>query len=347
MANYKVDISESAASFINELKSAVRSGLYAWTPNKNSVLLQLPALMEEPDDFITKRSKLIELIEYTVRKKLRGIDAVAGAALFGIDDYAGMPLSDRHRVAVKLYDPYWTWENYRREPYIRFLLSVHNFLISQKLPMSLVKETMPKPANMGLIGEDWEMVEFDASYNLPDKNNELIAIIKYRLICKAESADTLRCRVRWRQCGSSEAPTITLLSNGDIDTSDNAFDELSGLQTFICKVTLPHTMQYQEEATVEMLRRMPVLKESFYSKGRYDWYGITQMQSSDCKVRLTINFSEHCTPKHVWRRESLFNGLVRKDGLEEKTRLPIKKGRTTYEWQDTIARKSYGISIIW
>lgn len=347
MVNYKINIPEPAVPYINELKSVVRSGLYAWAPNKDSVLLLLPTVAEESDDLITRRSKLIKLIEYIIHKKLRGIDAAAGAAIFGIDDYAGMPLFDRHRVAVKLYNAYWTWENYRREPYIRFLLSVHNLLISEKLPITQIEEAAPKPASMGLIGEDWEMTEFDASYNLPDKNNELIAIIKYQLVCKAKSADTLRCRVRWRRCGSFEMPTITLLSDGKLDIADSAFDELSGLQTFICKVSLPRAAKYQEEIVVGMLRRMPVLRTAFYDKNRYDWYGITQIRNDKCKVRLTVNFSELRVPEHIWCRESLFNGLIRNDGLKEETRLLVKNDRATYEWQNAMAHKSYGISMIW
>lgn len=242
MTNYKVNIPDSAVPFIDELKSVARSGLYAWVPHKDSVLLSLPSLADEPDDLVVRRSKLIKLIEHVIQKKLCGIDAAVGTAIFGINIYAGMPLADRHRAAVKSYDQYWTWENYRREPYMRFLLSVHNFLISEKLPQDSAERITPKSASMGVIGADWEITEFNASYNLPDKHDELIAIIKYRLICKAKSADTLRCRVRWRKCGSSELPTIVLLTDGRAETTHIAFDEQSGLQTFICKVTLPRVL---------------------------------------------------------------------------------------------------------
>ena len=63
----------------------------------------------------------VTILRRVVQERLEGREAESAALLFAFDTYAGVPVQDRYRAVAKLYNPNWTWKNYRREPLTRHL----------------------------------------------------------------------------------------------------------------------------------------------------------------------------------------------------------------------------------
>lgn len=124
----KLHIPNTDAVFVEALRGCIRTGVMAAPSLEHSPLLDLPAVIEHAGRGAspTKRADVfIKLLRQVIQARLQGKEAETATILFGFDAYAGIPAQDRYRAVAKLYNPYWTWENYRKEPLTRHLLAVY------------------------------------------------------------------------------------------------------------------------------------------------------------------------------------------------------------------------------
>jgi len=124
----KLNIPTADAPYIEALRELIRTGVTAAPNLERSPLIELPAVWQQcgADASPTRRAHaFITLLRRVIQQRLEGTEAQTATILFGFENYAGLPIQDRYRTVAKLYSPYWTWENYRKEPLTRHLLAVY------------------------------------------------------------------------------------------------------------------------------------------------------------------------------------------------------------------------------
>lgn len=148
----------SDTEYIKALRKLIRNGAMADPFLEDSPLLDLPVVQRasEPNASRGKRAHaFIGILRRIVQERLEGREAETAALLFAFDTYAGVPVQDRYRAVAKLYNPNWTWENYRREPLTRHLNTV---LLALKREADLADDpaipeaaasAAPRPAGKG------------------------------------------------------------------------------------------------------------------------------------------------------------------------------------------------------
>jgi hypothetical protein len=109
------------------LRALITPGLYT-APLEDSALIDLPVVRARAGQDAspgTRAQFFIAALEEVVETILQGPDRQAAKILFGIDDWSGKPVRDRHHAVAKLRSRHWTWEsNYRKEPLARDLKTV-------------------------------------------------------------------------------------------------------------------------------------------------------------------------------------------------------------------------------
>jgi GMP synthase (glutamine-hydrolysing) len=138
----KLILPAADAPYVNALRGLIRTGVMAAPSLERSPLIGLPVVLRQsgPDASATKRAHIfIEVLRKVITQRLTGKESQTAVILFGLDEYAGVPIQDRYRTVAKLYSPHWTWENYRKEPLTRHLLAVF-FALKREA------EIMPEPA---------------------------------------------------------------------------------------------------------------------------------------------------------------------------------------------------------
>jgi GMP synthase-like glutamine amidotransferase len=143
----KLQIPSDTEPFIEALRGLIRTGAAAAPQLEQSPLLHLPVVVVRAgeDASATKRAHIfINILQQVITRRLKGKEAETAAILFGFDGYGGMPLQDRYHAVAKLYNQHWTWENYRKEPLTRHLLSVY-------LALKREAEIAPEPAEQPRI----------------------------------------------------------------------------------------------------------------------------------------------------------------------------------------------------
>jgi GMP synthase (glutamine-hydrolysing) len=124
----RLNIPAADLPYVDALRELIRPGVMAFPHLEDSPLINLPVVLKHcgQDAPAAKRAHtFIDILRWAVRRRLEGKEAETAAILFGFEDYAGVPAQDRYRAVAKLYNPYWTWENYRKEPLTRHLLAVY------------------------------------------------------------------------------------------------------------------------------------------------------------------------------------------------------------------------------
>jgi GMP synthase-like glutamine amidotransferase len=119
---------EPDLKFVEALRQLIKPGVMAAQQLEHSLLIDMPVVLQHcgPNSSPAKRAHtFIEVLRWVIRRRLEGKEAETANILFGFEEYAGVPAQDRFRQVAKLYNPYWTWENYRREPLTRHLFAVY------------------------------------------------------------------------------------------------------------------------------------------------------------------------------------------------------------------------------
>lgn len=139
-SNTMAPITPTDTEYLEALRKLIRSGVMGDPTLEDSPLLELPVVQQvsEPEAPPSRRAHhFITILRRIVQERLEGREAETAALLFGFDTYAGVPVQDRYRAVAKLYNPNWTWKNYRREPLTRHFNTI---LLALKREVDLIRE---------------------------------------------------------------------------------------------------------------------------------------------------------------------------------------------------------------
>ena len=135
--------------YIQALREIIRTGIMASPTLERSPLINLPVVLQQsgPSASPSKRAPIfIETLRQVIQKRLEYKEAETAIILFGLGKYAGVPVRSRYEAVAKLFSPYWTWENYRKEPLTRHLYVIYLALkreaeLGSESPRSTITQT--------------------------------------------------------------------------------------------------------------------------------------------------------------------------------------------------------------
>ncbi len=350
----KLPISRADARFVEALRDLIRTGVMAAPGLEASPLIDLAVVDSLAGDGASaaKRAYLfIQVLQQVIKRRLEGKEAETANILFGFEGYAGVPIQDRYRAVAKLYNPHWTWENYRKEPLLRHLLTVYLALKREaEVPVgvSTVGEH-PRKARSGLVGQDWILEQYDGLYTLPSEPGGLLeAIQTRRLRAVCEQIDTYRHIAYVREHGTSKVPLVTLLGEGSVQISDTYVDQAAGLRVYVTEVKLSKPVHYGETVDFTLLKQVDNNFEQVIADKSWDWYGLVALGSPAEAVTINVRFPVNKRPREVWRHEDIISGLVRPGEPTDGNRLIVdSSGVVSCGWSDLSAGYSYGVSLSW
>lgn len=349
----KLEIPASDAAYVEALRELIRTGVMAAPGLESSPLIRLPVvqLHSGPEARPAKRAYIfIKILQQVIQQRLEGKDAETANILFGFEGYAGVPIQDRYRAVAKLYNPYWSWENYRKEPLTRHLLAVYLALRREVEVAGLaLVEGHPRRARSGLVGQDWVLERFEGSYSLPaTPGQQLESVQTRRLRAVCDRIDTFRHHAYVRERGISSVPQLSLLGPGKVTVTDTHVDPRTGLRIYVTEVKFPRPVAYGETVEFTLIKRVDAEFEQVVLPRGWDWYGLVSLASPAESVSISLRFPEHKQPKLVWRYEDIISGMVRPGTPTAKNRLTIDdSGYVSSDWSDLSAGYSYGISLRW
>ncbi len=123
-----LQIPDKDAPYIRALRETIRTGVMASPNLEQSPLIDLPIVVQQSGAGASpsKRAHVfIETLRRVIQQRLEYKEAETAIILFGLEKYAGVPVQTRYEAVAKLFNPYWTWENYRKEPLTRHLYVVY------------------------------------------------------------------------------------------------------------------------------------------------------------------------------------------------------------------------------
>lgn len=324
-------------------------------PNLESsplISLEIVRRYSGPNASPAKRAYIfIKILQQIIHQRLEGKEAETANILFGFEGYAGVPIQDRYRAVAKLYNPYWTWENYRKEPLTRHLLAVYLALKRESEIDSIfyLEGTHPRQARSGLVGQDWLLEQFDGLYILPSNEGVPIeAVQTRRLRALCDRIDTYRHYAYVRERGISRVPEISLLGPGEATITDTYVDPATKMRVYVTEVKFSKPVQYGESVEFTLLKRVDAQFDHVIQKQGWDWYGLVTLPSPADSVHISLRFPPSKKPHAVWRYEDIISGMIRPGKPTKENRLVIDdNGLVTTSWQDLSAGYSYGISLDW
>lgn len=350
----KLVIPTSDAIHIKALRELIRTGAIAAPRLESSPLINLPVVLYHagPHSSPAKRAyTFISVLQQIIRQRLQGKEAETANILFGFEGYAGVPIQDRYRAVAKLYNPYWTWENYRKEPLTRHLLAVYLALKREiELTQNLFMASQhPREARSGLVGQDWILEQFDGQFVLPSKSGRPIESIQTRrLRAVCDSIDVYRHYAYVRERGISSVPQLSLMGPGTVTITDTHVDNSSGLRIYVTEIKFPEPVQYGDTIEFTILKRVDAQFDHVIQKRGWDWYGLVTLASPAESARIGLRFPLNRRPRSVWRYEDVISGLIRPGAPSKETLIPIdSSGSAQCLWKDLSAGYSYGIALEW
>lgn len=114
--------------YIQALRETIRTGVMASSALEQSPLINLPVVLRQSgvDASPSKRAHVfIGVLRHIIQQRLEYKEAETALILFGFEKYAGVPIQGRYETVAKLFNPHWTWENYRKEPLTRHLYVIY------------------------------------------------------------------------------------------------------------------------------------------------------------------------------------------------------------------------------
>lgn len=350
----KLNIRTADVAYVHALRQLIRTGVIAAPDLESSPLIGLPIVLRQVgnDASAAKRAyAFIKILQQVIRYRLEGKDAETANILFAFEGYAGVPIQDRYRAVAKLYNPYWTWENYRKEPLTRHLLAVYLALKREGelgQPLQFL-DAQPRKGRTGLVGQDWVLEQFDGLYTLPTAEGEpLEAVQTRRLRAVCDQIDTYRHYAYVRERGISAVPREVLVGPGTLAVTDTYVEPSTNLRVYITEVTFPKPIRYGESIEFTLLRKLDAKLDQVIQDKGWDWYGLVTLASPAESARISVHFQDGKQPKHVWRYEDIISGMLRPGVPTPDNRIvPDASGFARHTWTDLSAGYSYGISMEW
>lgn len=350
----RLDIPTVDGPFIEALRELIRTGAMAAPSLESSPLIDLPVVRLHGGKGASPAKRafvFIKILQQVIQQRLEGKEAETANILFGFEGYAGVPIQDRYRAVAKLYNPYWTWENYRKEPLTRHLLAVYLALKREAEAESVIVplEEHPRKARSGLIGQDWVLEQFDGLFSLPAQEGQpLESVLTRRLRAVCDKIDTFRHHAYVRERGVSSVPRTLLLGPGAVSVTDTHLDPATGLRIYITEVKFPKPVRYGESIEFTLLKQVETKGEHVIPDSGWDWYGLVALPSPAESAQIGLRFPAGQRPKNIWRYEDVISGLVRPGKPTPQNRLQIDdSGFVSCSWSDLSAGYSYGVALDW
>lgn len=350
----KLKIPPAEIPFIEALRELIRTGAIAAPNLESSPLISMPIVLRESGNGASAAKRaytFIRILQQIIRLRLDGKEAETANILFGFEGYAGVPIQDRYRAVAKLYSPYWTWENYRKEPLTRHLLTVYMLLkreaeLTADLP---IMQEHPRKARSGLVGQDWLLETFDGVFTFPAATGQPLETVQTRrLRAMCDKIDTYRHYAYVRERGISSVPHISLLGPGNVTVTDTHVDPLNGLRIYVTEIRFPRPIYYGESIEFTVLKRVDAQLDHVIKEKGWDWYGLVTLASPAVSAKVGIRFPLDTYPTSVWRYEDVISGLIRPGVPNSKNRLSVdSSGFVGCSWADLSAGYSYGIALDW
>lgn len=294
-----------------------------------------------------KASAFMYILERIVRMRLSGKDRDTALFLFAISEHAGVPIQDRYRQAALLYHPHWTWENYRKEPLTRLLHTILNHLEREA---ELAYEPVNNPKKMiGLIGQQWQTVEYRVHYQFPASPGDPIIGTQHRVLrSMTDGCRVWSYRIKWNLRGLADAPTVELLGQGSVSVTDAWTHTGSGLGFAVVCVTLPEPVNAHDTANISLLTRLPCNFNELTRPGHTDWFCLLPAVNTMQQVTIGLRFPPESAPQRVWKHEALYDGLVHTGTPTPTTQLKLDgTGYIECTWSPAETGYSHGISVGW
>lgn len=350
----KIQISTSAQTYIEALRTLIRTGAAASPTLTTSCLINLPVVIQRSGNHsspLRRAHTFISVLRQIIIQRLEGKDIQTALILFGFDAYAGIPIRDRYHAVAKLYSPYWTWENYRKEPLTRHLLAVYLALEREaELPsLAPLLSHELKQGVSGLVGQDWVMERFEAYYNFPTrKGGPLEVLLTRRLRAIADNVPLWQHHAFWRERGVSGVPQIALIGPGVLTVTDDHIESETNMRHYITRVTFPRPVSYGQVVEFTLTKQVAVDFDSLTHRGSQDWYGLVTLKSPADFIHIGLRFPMDALPRTIWKYEDILSGLIRPGTPTKATELfTDDTGFVEHTWTDVPAGYSYGISLEW
>lgn len=349
----KLDIPDQAQPYVKALRSLIRTGASAAPDLEMTPLIDMRVVRQKSGAHAskTKRGQLfVTILHQVITHRLTGKDAQTALILFAFEHYAGLPMRDRYRAVAELYNKYWTWENYRKEPLTRLLLAIY-LALERECELSPPSSLMPahiRPAISGLVGQDWIAEQYDMLYTLPSRQNPYLESLQTRhLRVDCEGIDF------WRQCGyirdygKAILPTISLFTPGTAAIIDSHIDSARGLHFYVVEVRFPRPLTYGETIECTILKRMPVNPYQILPVEGWDWYGLYTTKSPVQHATISIKLPPDAqSPRTMWRHEDILSGLIRRGQATTANIVSAdNSGYASCSWSNLSAGYSYGIAL--
>lgn len=342
------------APFIEALRELIRTGVMAAPSLESSPLVDLPIVHRHSGKGASPAKRaytFIKILQQVIKQRLEGKEAETANILFGFEGYAGVPIQDRYRAVAKLYSPYWSWENYRKEPLTRHLLAVYLTLKREAELASTIPllEEHPRKARSGLVGQDWVLERFDGLFNLPaEQGQPLESVQTRRLRAVCDKINVYRHYAYVRERGVSSVPQLSLLGPGTATVVDTHVEPSTGLRIYVTEIVFPKPVRYGESIEFTLIKRVDAKLDRVIQDKGWDWYGLVTLASPAESAQIGLRFPAHSRPRDVWRYEDIISGLVRPGAPTDKNRLAIDaSGFASCSWSDLSAGYSYGIALGW
>jgi hypothetical protein len=349
----KIRVPATDLSFIDALRKLIRTGVIASPDLESSPLIDMQVVLERsgPGSSPARRAFVfINILQQIIRCRLEGKEAETANILFGFEGYAGVPIQDRYRAVAKLYNPYWSWENYRKEPLTRHLLAVY---LALKREPELTTDLFftnehPRKARSGLVGQDWLLEEFDGVFTFAENHQTIESMQTRRLRAVCDQIDVYRHYAYVRERGISSAPQLSLMSPGAVTITDTYVDTLTHLRIYVTEVRFPEPVRYGESIEFTLHKRVETQPNYVLQERGQDWYGLVTLASPAVSARVALRFPTDKCPRSVWRYEDIINGLIRTGNPTDENRLSVDSSNfVSCSWADLSAGYSYGIALDW
>lgn len=341
-------IPDEALPYVQALRDLMRTGVEAAPSLQSSCLLDLPIVAQAvgADAMATQKSiAFITSLKHVIDHRLSGKDRETAKLLFAIDEHAGIPMQDRYHQIARLYNPHWTWDNFRKEPLTRHLLAVYFSLARES---DLTSTQRPTITPTGFIGQDWDIVSNESHFILPTKDTHHVKQLQtITLKAKIDEASFWRQRFRWLERGTTELPHMEMFNNDSVMIAEEHQMDVEGHRLVVIHVQLAKPVPVGKEVTLRLIKYIPVAGDRLVIR-QLDWYGFTPMGAPAHSLKAAITFPRDRHPKQLWLQEGVLDGITRPGEPNENNQLRVdENGYVEAEWHNTSAGYAYGISLRW
>lgn len=358
----KFSIQPAAQPYIEALKALIPTGVHTSPSLETSCLIDLPIVITNTSQqapAALRADTFINCLEQVVNSKLQGNDQKTAQILFGLGEWAGVPMRDRYEKTAKLHNRHWKWENFRKEPLDRFLLAVYIKLyregerISSSVPPTTASnpghESSPR-SRQSLVGGNYITNRYESLYNLPSAPGKPRQFLQTREITATRNGvEAWRQSSRYWGKGLDELPEQVLFGPGTLGVTYDARLERTDKpgRAYVTEVKFPHPLKAGDRTKFAILKTHRVEFDEVVHEGWRDWCGLLGITVQIERAIVGVRFPPGITPRTLWYFEDLPEWLAPGVASEDNTLSVDGSGFVTHSWDAPLFGHSYGLAWMW